>query len=149
VGLFQCRGRPRCALLTSVQRLGRILAATHTQELEGFEALAWDHRHLLHFAEEADFIGREPGWEGEGHGCECVAVYARALCVCLQLICSIAVTQSGTRLPRDLRVATKLRSRSNEMRTRDTFIVTSDSTSSQSLRQHCNAPTVLFPTTYR
>lgn len=29
----------------------------------------------------------------------------------------------------------------------DTFIVTSDSTSSLSLRQHCNAPTALFPTT--
>ena len=48
---------------------------THSQELEGFEALAWNHRHLLHFAEEADFVGREPGGERESHDCCSVVLW--------------------------------------------------------------------------
>ena len=39
----------------------RVVLSTHSQELEAFEALAWDDRDQLHFAKEADFAGREPG----------------------------------------------------------------------------------------
>ena len=60
------------ALLTSGLEAG--VLATHSQELEGFEALARDHRHLLHFAEEADFVRREPGWKREGHVCLVVCI---------------------------------------------------------------------------
>ena len=68
---------PLLALLTSGLEAG--VLATHSQELEGFEALARDHRHLLHFAEEADFVGREPGWKREGHGC-CLCILWHCLC---------------------------------------------------------------------
>lgn len=67
---------PLLALLTSGLEAG--VLATHSQELEGFEALARDHGHLLHFAEEADFVGREPEWKREGHVC---VVYTMALLV--------------------------------------------------------------------
>lgn len=40
---------------------GWTAATTHTQEFEGFEALAWDDGHELHFAEEADLVWREAG----------------------------------------------------------------------------------------
>ena len=76
---------PVLALLTSRLEAGAL--ATHSQELEGFEALARDHRHLLHLAEEADFIGREPGREREGH---VRGVYAMALLVRLL---AVAVAQ--------------------------------------------------------
>lgn len=77
---------PLLALLTSGLEAG--VLATHSQELEGFEALARDHCHLLHFAEEADFVGREPGWKGEGH----VGVYAMALLVgVLVVVCDPSI----------------------------------------------------------
>ena len=75
------------ALLTKGVGLEAGVLATHSQELEGFEALARDHGHLLHFAEEADFIGREPGRKREGHArldvctmallvlCSCCVIY--------------------------------------------------------------------------
>jgi hypothetical protein len=46
------------SLLTSGSRGWRTRLTTHTQELEGFEALARNHRHQLHLAEEADFVRR-------------------------------------------------------------------------------------------
>ena len=96
---------PLLALLTS--GLEAAVLATHSQELEGFEALARDHRHLLHFAEEADFIGREPGGKREGHVCcICYGISCVASCRCMRAVdyrlyySRIAVSR-GTRLPRD------------------------------------------------
>lgn len=96
---------PLLALLTSGLEAG--VLATHSQELEGFEALARDHRHLLHFAEEADFVGREPGGKREGHVlCICYGIACVASCCCMRAVeyrlyySRIAVSR-GTRLPRD------------------------------------------------
>ena len=70
---------PVCSSYECDEAVVRELLCTHSQELEGFEALARDHRHLLHFAEEADFVGREPGWKREGHGC-CLCILWHCLC---------------------------------------------------------------------
>lgn len=64
---------------------------THSQELEGFEALARDHCHLLHFTEEADFIGREPGREREGHGWVVVCTMALLVRVLVDIFVPLIV----------------------------------------------------------
>lgn len=85
VEVFGWRGRPRLLFLR--------VYATHSQELEGFEALARDDGDLLHFGEEADFVGRQPSWEREGHGC--IMVCYIIACVCSFVQCKYNGGHSG------------------------------------------------------
>lgn len=103
---------PRCSSYEWFEAGVLARSGTHTQEVEGFEALARNDGDQLHFAEEADFVGREPGGEREGHAsvvCYGIACAVLEYEVALQFLMYNGGLEVGRACPAVDRVSTKLR----------------------------------------